>query len=60
MKTLNVSISGFVSWKGESYFIGDALSKSRLGLKSLDSGIHEVYFAGRLILAITPVDEGKV
>jgi len=48
-KTLNVSVSGFVSWKGNAYFIGDALSKSRLGLKPLDSGIHEVYFAQRLI-----------
>jgi putative transposase len=49
LKTLNVSVSGFVSWKGCSYFIGEALSKSRLGLKPLDRGIHEVYFAERLI-----------
>jgi hypothetical protein len=30
-------------------FIGEALSGSRLGLKTLDSGIREVYFADRLL-----------
>jgi transposase InsO family protein len=49
LKTLHVSSSGFVSWNASAIFIGEALSGSRLGLKALDNGIHEVYFADRLL-----------
>jgi transposase InsO family protein len=49
MKTLVVSGSGFVCWNGAACFMGEALSGSRLGLKPLDNGNHEVYFAERLL-----------
>jgi hypothetical protein len=60
MKTLTASISGFVSWKEESYSIDDALSKSRLGLKPIDSGIHEEYFAERLIEKLHEATPNKI
>ena len=49
MKALSVSGSGFIYLNGSACFIGEALSGSRLGLKTLDNGIHEVYFAERLL-----------
>jgi putative transposase len=49
LKTMQVSSSGFLYMEGASCFIGEALSGSRLGLKALDSGIYEVYFADRLL-----------
>jgi len=49
LKPMQVSSSGFIYMEGASCFIGEALSGSRLGLKALDSGIHEVYFADRLL-----------
>jgi len=49
LQALSVSASGFVCLKGKSFFIGEALAGSRLGLKPLDKGIHEVYFAERLL-----------
>lgn len=49
MKPIQVSSSGFIYLEGAACFIGEALSGSRLGLKALDSGIHEVYFADRLL-----------
>lgn len=49
LKTLQVNSSGSISWKSKAIFIGEALSGSYLGLKALDNGIHEVYFADRLL-----------
>jgi putative transposase len=49
LKTLQVSVSGFVSWSASSIFIGEALSGSCLGVKAIDNGVHEVYFADRLL-----------
>ena len=49
MKPIQVSSSGFIYREGAACFIGEALSGSRLGLKALDNGIHEVYFADRLL-----------
>jgi len=49
MKPFSVSGSGFIYLNGSACFIGEAFSGSRLGLKTLDNGIHEVYFAERLL-----------
>jgi transposase InsO family protein len=49
LKTMQVSSSGFIYMEGAACFIGEAMSGSRLGLKTLDSGIREVYFADRLL-----------
>lgn len=49
LKPIQVSSSGFIYIEGAACFIGEALSGSRLGLKTLDNGICEVYFADRLL-----------
>lgn len=49
IQPIQVSSSGFIYRNGSACFIGDALSGSRLGLKRLDAGVYEVYFADRLL-----------
>lgn len=49
LKTVEVSSSGCIHRGVTTCFVGTALSGSCLGLKPIDNGVHEVYFADRLL-----------
>jgi transposase InsO family protein len=49
LESIQVSSSGFIHRGVTSCFIGTAFSGSYLGLKPIDNGIYEVYFAERVL-----------
>lgn len=57
-KTRRVSSRGFIHWRGRARGIGRAFSGENIGLRPLENGAHEVYFAKHLIGVLVDTDTG--
>ena len=57
-RTVRVTSSGYVRWRGRLRVIGRAFGGQRIGFKPIAAHIHEVYFANHLIGLLVDSDRG--
>ena len=57
---IKVDSNGFIRWQGHRIYLGETLSNKRLGLKPLDNGCKEVYFANRVLGELTPQTRARL
>ena len=59
-KMRRVSSRGFIYWRGRARGIGRAFSGENIGLKTVQSGVHEAYFGKQLIGLLVDTDPGAM
>jgi transposase InsO family protein len=57
-RTLRITASGYIRWRGRVRVIGRAFGGQRVGFKLVSAGVHEVYFAHHLIGQLVDTDPG--
>ena len=57
-RTVRVTASGYVRWRGRLRVIGRAFGGQRVGFKAVGAGVQEVYFANYLIGLLVDRDPG--
>jgi len=57
-RTVRVTASGYVRWRGRLRVIGRALGGQRVGFKPVAAGVQEVYFLDHLIGLLVDTDRG--